>query len=463
MKRNKILWCVLILIMLFIVACSKGAEKETKKTTEKSMFSPAIFEDETMTYFLKNPIFDGEEIVLTMWVNEDWIESYEFLIQEYQKYRPNVHIELTAFPWKTYWAKLRIAMQNGTGPDIFHMHNSFLADFEPYLSPLPDEFFGREALKTSFGDAVVESDKVKQYCVNLGRSTGGIFYNKKMWRDAGLPEEDYPKTWEDLRAVANMLTQYNSANTITVDGFNFNEELPSLLMAMQAQKGRVIFGEDGYSHFKTADNIENIYYLRQLCHEDKVCRTNEAPAYNLFGNEKAAMIYGWSWVANDLEKNYPTLEYGFFRIPVWEENPPAYEYHNFETSFVISAQLKEEKRKIAEDLLLFYLCNDDVLIKAVRQAQIVPSKKSLITDDSSQLGEVIRTQAEYVERTAFKGVVPDAVYTYFNLMINADLMDESTRISEQLQKADDEITRILQTYDFQSELEKYKYYSEFSQ
>ncbi len=464
MKRKAELFIILILFVTIFVACGDNSQPKSVKSKEIGEFNKTIFEDKSLSYFTDHAVGGKKEVKLTMWVNEDWLGCYEFLLHEYKKYRPNVTIELKAFPWKTYWAKMRIAMQNGTGPDIFHMHNAFLADFSPYLKPLPSELFGKDILSSSFGDASVAAKDGQQYCVNLGRSTGGIFYNKKMWRAAGLTESDIPQTWDELRDVALKLTQYNAAGKIVVDGFSFNNEVHSLLMAMQAQKGISTFKEDGTSRLGASENIENLYYLRRLCWEDKVCRTIEAPAYELFESERAAMIYGWSWVANDLLRNCPTLDYGFFRIPVWDtKTPPAYEYHNFETSFAINAQLDEEKSNIAQDLLLFYLCNDEVLIKMAKQAQIVPSKESLVSSYAGQLGTVITTQAEYIERTAFKGVVPDAVYTYLGSMINDNLLDNSVSISEQLHKVDDEVTRILHIYGFKSELSEYKFYNDFKQ
>lgn len=464
MKRKAAWLLAAALLAVSMTACSPPTEADSAAPVGAQGFDASVFEDQSLQYFTEQAVCGGAPVTLKMWVNEDWRGSYEFLLQEYKKYRPNVTVELTAFPWKTYWAKMRIAMQNGTGPDVFHMHNGFLADFSPYLSALPPEKFGEQALRASFGDAAVAAENGQQYCVNLGRSTGGIFYNKKMWRQVGLTEEDIPRTWSALSEAAVKLTQYNAAGEIAVDGFNFNGEIPSLLMAMQAQKGVPAFLADGRANLGTPENIENVYYLRQLCWKDKVCRIDEAPAYDLLGREKAAMIYGWSWVANDLEQSYPALDYGFFRIPTWEEQePPAYEYNNFETSFAINAQLAEAERAAAEDLLLFYLCNDQVLVQAARQAQIVPSKKSLVRGYASQLGNVITAQAEYIERTAFKGAVPDAVYTYFGSMVNTDLLDESLGISGQLHKADEEITRILQTYGFRSALEEYEFYEEFEQ
>lgn len=459
MKRKRL--ASLLLAGTLLAGCTGAPSSDTAQ--QSTQLDPAVLEDQSLQYFLDHPVNGGEPVTITMWVNEDWQDSYRYLVQEYQKYRPNVTIELVSFAWNTYWTKLHLAMENGTGPDVFHMHNGYLRDFQPYLAELPQEMFGEDVLSNSFS-WVSSGEQGARHYVNLGCSTGGIFYNKQMWREAGLTDADIPRTWEQLRQLAIQLTQYDAAGNIKVDGFNFKGEAESLLFAMQAQKGKAVFDEAGQSHLSDPTSLESVEFLQGLYKEDRVCRMDQASAKELFGSGQAAMIYGWSWVANDLALNYPDIEYGFFRIPTWtEDTPPAYEYHNFETSFSINASSSPEVQQAAQDLLLFYLCNDQVLIRTARQAMIVPSKRSLLEQHAQELGTVINAQAEYIQRTAFKGVLPTAVYSYLTPIVNKDIWDPTLNSTELLHAADKEATKILQAYEFQSALPEYEFYNEFSE
>ena len=35
------------------------------------------------------------------------------------------------------------------------------------------------------------------YTIPVGDMTGAIFYNKEMWKEAGLTEADIPQTWDE--------------------------------------------------------------------------------------------------------------------------------------------------------------------------------------------------------------------------------------------------------------------------
>ena len=48
---------------------------------------------------------------------------------------------------------------------------------------------------------------------------GLVYYNKQMWKDAGLTENDYPKTWADLAEIAKTLTIQISTGQIQRAGF----------------------------------------------------------------------------------------------------------------------------------------------------------------------------------------------------------------------------------------------------
>ena len=147
----------------------------------------------------------------------------------------------------------------------------------------------------------------------------------------------------------------------------------------------------------------------------------------------------------------------------WEENvPPAYDYNNYESSFALNRQAGQEKQEAAVDLLLFYLCNDDVLIRTARQAQIVPAKESLLRQHMEELGDVIRIQSSYIDRTAFKGVVPEAVYAYLTPLMNQELWEQGNDRKAMLENLDNEVSRILKSYQFEPQLIHYEYYEEFT-
>ncbi len=438
------IWGILFIITILIsmVGCKQKDNIPVEDEGKTVEFTASVYEDQSLQYFTESEINNGEPITINMWVNEDWLKGYQYFVKQYQKYRPNVTIKLTAYPWNTYWTKLQIALQNGTGPDIFHMHPVKLKQLEPYLHQLSEHVFGREVLNQSFEDEVLTSENGALYCVVLGRATGGIFYNEEIWEAAGLTKADIPETWEELRTLAITLTQRDSEGNIIVDGFNCNNTFETLLMTMQIQNGEGLISENGNINYNTIINMNSLEFIRTLYNEDNVSRINEADSAEMFAKGDVAMIYGWSWIANYMAQNNPNMEYFFSKPPVWENmQGNVYDYNNYELSFSINNSSDVAVQMVAEDMLLFYLCNNEVLTKIVQQAQIVPSKISL--KDSDSLGKVISVQATYIDETEGCYLIRDDMTTYLERLPFEMVMEADFNVSTFLNNVEDELTRFM--------------------
>jgi multiple sugar transport system substrate-binding protein len=446
MKRNA---AGLILICAVFISCRPGQFGNTREQENRtSRVSKEIFLDQNFEYFTRTQVNRGEPISLKIWINEDWSDSYARLIEEYRKYRPNVSFEIKEFSWTSYWFRMGTAMQTGSGPDIFHMHPLHLLDYAEYLAPLPEAYFPEAVMKELFSG--IEELKIdgNYYCFNLGRTTGGIFYNKKLWRQAGLGDKDIPRTWEELRNAALLLAKRDDRGNFITEGFNFNNYADIFLMALQLEGGKALFlPDDTRSNFNVEENIANIQFLRDLVFRDRIGTYGGEPPEILLGTGRAAMIFGWPWIANFLERHYPEAEFGFFRIPNWDLSvPPAYNYNNLELSFCINAASGEEQKNTAYDLLLFYLCNNQVLLKVSDQGKLVPGKISLLEEHYADLDEVVKIQAEYLERTDFFGIRPISVTNYLGTVFSVNIMNQALPIKSVLESTDAETEKILLPY-----------------
>ena len=56
------------------------------------------------------------------------------------------------------------------------------------------------------------------YYADYGLSTGMYYYNKELWAEAGLTDDDIPKTWDEFIEVAQKLTKFDeNGNMIQAD------------------------------------------------------------------------------------------------------------------------------------------------------------------------------------------------------------------------------------------------------
>src|SRR6185295_17766239 len=103
---------------------------------------------------------------------------------------------------------LSTAFASGQGPDLFlispgdflrYYNGGALLDLTPFIDP---------EVQKDFPDAVMGTRKVdgKIYGVPMEVEPMAFYYSKKAFEDAGLNENDVPKTWDELLELGNKLT-----------------------------------------------------------------------------------------------------------------------------------------------------------------------------------------------------------------------------------------------------------------
>ncbi|HAN24453.1 MAG TPA: ABC transporter substrate-binding protein, partial [Microbacterium ginsengisoli] len=94
----------------------------------------------------------------------------------------------------------------GKPADVFYLSTDALAGYASNGSLLA--YGDQLANKSDFYPSLVSSFTYdgKFYCAPKDFSTLQLIINTDMWQAAGLTDSDYPKTWDDLTAVAKKLT-----------------------------------------------------------------------------------------------------------------------------------------------------------------------------------------------------------------------------------------------------------------
>jgi len=116
----------------------------------------------------------------------------------------------------------------------------------------------------SFYPALMENGKVdgKTYGVPFQRSTIVMYYNKDMFRAAGLDPEKPPTSWEELTEVGAALTKKNADGNVE----QWGAMIPStgyqywMFGALTKQQGQVLMNQDGnetyFNHPKVINALE---------------------------------------------------------------------------------------------------------------------------------------------------------------------------------------------------------------
>ena len=128
-------------------------------------------------------------------------------LDEFEKKHPNIKVKLEVIS-EQYMDVIKTRLIGGEGPDVFYL-DAFEAPAlieTGVLEPL-DKYVTDDFDINDFEKPLLDAFKGKDghiYGFPKDYSTLALFYNKKMFKEAGV---DVPKTWDELREVAKKLTK----------------------------------------------------------------------------------------------------------------------------------------------------------------------------------------------------------------------------------------------------------------
>ena len=459
MKKYLALVLALAMTMTVLAGCSAS---DTPSDPPPASTAPASSAPETqepasefigdnLKYDLNAPVNNGEPITIKFWYPEDVKAICEDYMGRYTEIHPNVTFETNVSPWDDYWTKLPIAITSGTGPDMFWMHNAYTDTMVPITEPLPEDVFPTDELNADFRQVELHRIDGKLYYIDTGLSSAVLMYNKTMWEEAGLTEEDAPETWDELIEVCKKLTKTDEAGNIVVSGFNYNGEnnFFNILLAMNYQKGVFQYSEDGTtSLYSDPVVIENMNYLKSFYDEHHIGDTMGALNREALGQGRTAMICDWAWVPGYITSTFPDFELGIFPMPSFDGDPAAYDRNNGECSPCVSAEASDEAKAAAFDFVKYLLANDDFIRDFAMLNGIFPSKYSLDDDPTIAASPVHQALKVTIDKTLWPGPVPSQVESIQGKYLQDDFLKNGVSAEDAAKQTDEMMAKDLANLSF---------------
>ena len=434
MKRNlsRLISTVLALVMLFTVA-SASAE------------ASAILGSK-IQYDTSKAINNGEDIEIEFWFWTGASDLFKSVVNQYTAIHPNVKITLVENPYDDYWTKLPLALQGSNGPAIFNVHNSHHENLINYLAPYDIPV---EDLEEDFVGVSAHVIDGKVYYTDYGMMTATMYYNKAMWSAAGLTEADIPTTWDQFREVAKKLTIRDEKGELIQAGFSFNGGAQGDVLGMQYQYGQNLFTEDGKVTFNN-DAIKTVVQRMKDIYE-----VDGSGDYNFgnnsgdnFGQGMIAMYLGWGFMHGLFQALWPETEFGSFEIPTpTEDIPYAYHRYNGESTFGINKNAPADQQAVAQDIVRFFLANDQLQKEFVLANSIFPAKKSLANDSDILSVSSIAVLANHIDRYIWPGPMPSAVENNMKIALE-NIFYNGEDVEAALQNAEDACNEELASSEF---------------
>ena len=330
------------------------------------------------------PAAKNQQVTLTLWVG--WsareLAVFKSVIEDFDRTRPNIAVKLVG---GVNDDKILAAMRGGNAPDVVSSFTSsnvgqFCSsggwiDLAPYLT--------RAKIDMNMFPAATKyytQYKGVRCALPVLADTFGLYYNKKLFKEAGL--NGPPKTFAQLTAYAKKLTKKNPDGSIKVAGydpfFGFYQNSaanygPLWGAKWTDSKGKSTLSSDpGWSKLlRWQKSLVDWYGYKNLVKYNAGVG-DEFAASHPFETGKMAMMMDGEWRVAFLAAEHPELDYATAPMPVDGSKSDLYG-SGYVNGTIIGIPKNGKNREQAWQLLRYLTTNSLALAKLSNGLRNVPS------------------------------------------------------------------------------------------
>lgn len=284
-----------LLLAMQMTGCTDGgstasstAQKSKNSGTAASTSSAANGDNQTITFW---NVFTGSD--------GDILRS---IVDKYNSENKNgIKIEMDIMPNDQLQQKLPAAIATNTAPDMVLFGVENLAPYvkSDSLEDISDFWDSMKVDKTNYLDNVVQLSQVdgKQYGIPMQYNVSYLYWNKDLFKAAGLDPESPPKTMDELAADAVKLTDPSKNQ--------FGLALPkdsTYLQFLWANGGDVDDTKSNKNLINSEENLKTLQWLQNLAVNKKVTPegVTGSEADTMLQNGQVAMYMSGPWQINGL-------------------------------------------------------------------------------------------------------------------------------------------------------------------
>jgi multiple sugar transport system substrate-binding protein len=197
----------------------------------------------------------GKITYFTFSAAPDHLKELNAIRAEFEKQNPGITVEVQTAAYADYFTKLQTAIAGGTAPDTFELNYENFVTYARAgaLMAMPSG----DTSKLYPESVKAFQHKNKQYALPATFSDVVLFYNKKLFDDAGVAYPTASWTWKDEKAAAEKLTNKAAGIYGNYQPLTFHEFYKAV-----AQSGGSFFSEDGKkATFNDARGLEAANWL----------------------------------------------------------------------------------------------------------------------------------------------------------------------------------------------------------
>ncbi|MGE7470494.1 extracellular solute-binding protein [Bosea sp. NPDC003192] len=161
------------------------------------------------------------EIEYWQYVFDARIKAMNELIKRFEAANPGIKVKHTTFPYADYQTKIAAAVPAGQGPDVVQLYYGWLDNFvgAKFIQPLPRDAFPHDVIEKEFYPIVQTMKRDGEYYgLPTAVRTLALFYNKKLFQEAGLDPNKPPQTLDEYLEAAKKTVKRDAAGNMLSAG-----------------------------------------------------------------------------------------------------------------------------------------------------------------------------------------------------------------------------------------------------
>ncbi|WP_026891677.1 ABC transporter substrate-binding protein [Lacrimispora aerotolerans] len=426
--------------------CSSGSKTETVGETTSQETKEAENKGET------TKAASGEEVTIRLvhYMGEQAKrDALDAMIAGFEAANPGIKVDVEVVASSSYIATYKNYIAAGEAPDIMFGKPQTMKEFVDggYFMDLKDEDCMKNVLPMLADECTVDGGV---YGFPIDAQVKATFYNKKMFKEAGL---EAPKTKDEFFKVAD--TFNDKGIKPFVHPYNFIHgvfhELDSFFTSMAASTGNESVWRDSQEGKKELSDNATVKEAMEMFSKFASYKdagdaaVDQTQGIQNFAAGQRPMYMNGGWLMGDVMAASPDGEFGMFPTP-WSNNAQDNKlWVGIDDVFVVSSQTKQKEAVMT---LLNYFASEESSKTWMNTAKLMTSNVTVSTDDADDFIKEIKSYIDN-DMIVSKSLVPDYTSEYstaFRTKLQEFVtLDDSQRdVAKLLQDIDYEIASIRQ-------------------
>lgn len=242
-------------------------------------------------------------ITYGLW-DQNQVAAAEQSIAAFNERYPNIEVKVSVTPFSEYWTKLQTQASSDTLPDVFWMNgpNIQLYASNGMLEPITGAVDAGDIDPANYPQALVDLYTVDDvsYGVPKDFDTIGVWINKELFAQAGVPVPSPGWTWDDFQKTATDISTALAAQGVYGGAGGMDGQTTYYNTIFQAG-GQVIEGSS--SGYNTPEAQAGLQFWTDLIASGgspTMAQLTDTSADQWYTSGKLAMYMGGSWFRSAL-------------------------------------------------------------------------------------------------------------------------------------------------------------------